>query len=86
MTPGRFAVSQWRTTARLERKTLVRLALRVTSDVLRGDLQWLKDQALIRIEEVQLNRGALWIAHLLTKGLDVANGAPFPGVARPRLT
>ena len=65
---------------------LTGLAHRVTSDVLRGDLQWLKDQALIRIEEREMNRGTLWIVHLLTKGLDVASGAPHPGVARPRLT
>jgi hypothetical protein len=56
----------------------------VTYDVLRGDLNWLSEQGLIRIEKLPVNSGELWIAHLLGRGQDVADGAAYPGIARPR--
>jgi len=67
----------------------LKLALRtmahvVTQDVLRGDLAWLADAGLVRNEEQRVNSGVLWIAHLTGKGQDVADGVPYPGIARPR--
>lgn len=67
----------------------VRIVLRaighnVTSDVMRGDLKWLSEVDLIRLDHVPVAGGELWIAHLRQMGQDVANGAHFPGVARPR--
>jgi hypothetical protein len=56
----------------------------VSTDVLRGDLSWLEQQALVRTEKLAVAFGELWIAHLLPLGVDVARGVQFPGVARPR--
>jgi hypothetical protein len=60
------------------------LAHVVTQDVLRGDLSWLSEQGLVRVEKIPVTSGELWIAHLTGNGQDVANGAPYPGIARPR--
>ena len=63
---------------------LDRLGHRVTQDQLRGDLNWLAQQGLVRNEVEHVTSGDLWIVHLLASGQDVANGAVFPGIARPR--
>ena len=60
------------------------LGHRVTQDQLRGDLYWLASQGLVRNDREHVTSGELWIVHLLGSGQDVANGAPFPGIARPR--
>lgn len=56
----------------------------VTQDTRRADLDWLEQQGLIRVEKLPVSGGVLWKAHLMGNGEDVANGARFPGVARPR--
>jgi hypothetical protein len=51
-------------------------------DIIRADLQFLEQHALIRIEKMPMPSGELWVAHLLDAGLDVANGQAHEGVAR----
>ena len=53
----------------------------VSRDVLRGDLTWLKDQALVRVRAI--DDGAMWIVTATEDGTDVARGRKHPGVARP---
>ena len=60
------------------------LGHRVTQDQLRGDLNWLVQQGLARVEKDHVTSGELWIVHLTASGQDVANGATYPGIARPR--
>lgn len=53
----------------------------VSADRLRGDLAWLTEQELLRLE----TPAGLTVAHLLPRGQDVGAGhAQAPGVARPR--
>lgn len=56
---------------------------RVGGDEVRADMTWLEQHGLVRLEKIQAQRGELWIAHLLEPGQAVANGRPYPGVARP---
>ena len=70
-------------------ETALRVVLRafahnVTGDVVRGDLTWLTDHGMIRVRHLEQPEGTLWIAHLRQAGQDVAAGAPYPGIARPR--
>jgi len=52
----------------------------VSRDFVRGQLAWLAEQGLLRIDDL----GAVLLATLTERGLDVANGvASVPGVARP---
>lgn len=71
---------------RVLRRVLASFGHDVSADMLRGDLQWLADQALIRIETLPAQDGGadLWLAHGRDDGLDVARGRPHPGVARVR--
>jgi hypothetical protein len=71
---------------RVLRRVLASFGHAVGFDRLRGDLHWLADQALIRIEKLPAQDGGedLWIAHGRDDGLDVARGRPHPGVARVR--
>jgi hypothetical protein len=71
---------------RVLRRVLASLGHGVSFDMLRGDLTWLADQALIRIESLPGQDGGadLWIAHARDDGLDVGRGRPHPGVARLR--
>lgn len=67
----------------------LRLALRqlghiVTHDVLRGDINWLAEQDLVRNDVQRVTSGDLWIARLSGKGQDVADGMSYPGIARPK--
>ena len=56
----------------------------VDRDMLRADLAWLKTHNLVRVEELEVPRGKLWIATLTGAGADVANGrSRHLGVARP---
>jgi Fe2+ or Zn2+ uptake regulation protein len=63
------------------KRALASLGHGVSRDMLRGDLTWLADQRLIRVEE--MDGGAIWVAHATEDGVDVAGGRPHPGVARP---
>lgn len=52
-------------------------------DVVRGDLAWLQQQALLRVEALRPGDGELWLAHVLEAGRDVVAGRSWPGIARP---
>lgn len=51
-------------------------------DILRGDLGFLEQHGLVRIERIDAERGKLWIATLTELGDEVAKGRPWVGVAR----
>lgn len=52
----------------------------VSTDVLRGDLQWLHEQGLVLARQP----GGVWLATLTAQGGDVRQGLrSVPGVARP---
>jgi len=53
-----------------------------TRDMLRGDLAFLDENGLVRLEKIPSQSGEIWIVHLLNSGQEVANGRPYPGVAR----
>jgi hypothetical protein len=53
-----------------------------TRDLIRADLSYLGEHALIRLEKLPAQNGEVWIAHLLTAGQEVAQGRVYPGVAR----
>ncbi len=63
------------------KRALASLGHEVSRDMLRADLQWLADQRLITLRE--LDHGAIWVARATEDGVDVARGRPHPGVARP---
>lgn len=53
----------------------------VSAAEVRGDLDWLDKQGLLRLERAPLASGAeLWTAQLLEAGQDVARGVRHPGV------
>ena len=54
----------------------------VGRDVVRGDLCWLEEQRLVRVEKLDTERGEFWVAHLTNDGEEVAQGRKHPGVAR----
>lgn len=59
---------------------LPNLGFNPTRDTVRGDLTWLGEQELIRVDEP----GGLMIAELSERGAEVAEGrATHPGVAKP---
>lgn len=58
------------------------LGHQVAHDVTRAELEFLKRNGLVRVEEISVPSGQLWIAHLTIPGEDVARGTPHPGVAR----
>lgn len=51
-------------------------------DVIRGDLTFLAENNLVRLEKLPAQSGEIWIAHLLTAGQEVSKGRVYPGVAR----
>jgi hypothetical protein len=51
-------------------------------DILRGDLGFLEQHGLIKVERIDAESGKLWIATLTTLGGEVARGRPWEGVAR----
>lgn len=53
-----------------------------TKDLVRGDIQFLADNGLLRIERLAMPSGELWVAHLLNDGQEVAEGRAYPGIAR----
>ncbi len=67
------------------RKLLVKIGHQVDETDVRGVLQWLTDAALIRIENLPMDSGEVWVAYLLSAGEAVADGKPHPGIARPPL-
>lgn len=63
------------------RSALSTMALPVGRDEMRGALDWLKRQGLIRVEVLPTEtNGELWIAHLSADGDEVRHGRRFPGV------
>ena len=57
-----------------------RFGLNVSRDVIKTELSWLREQGLIRTEEVV----GYYVATLTTRGADVATGrSSIPGVERP---
>ena len=57
-----------------------RFGLNVSRDVIKTELSWLREQGLIRTEEVV----GYYVATLTTRGADVATGrSSVPGVERP---
>lgn len=77
---GLMSAAQYRANALLLRRYAESLGHIVSADVFAGDLQWLHEGGLIR-----LDRGPeVPIAELSERGLDVATGrAEHPGVQRP---
>jgi hypothetical protein len=63
-------------------RALATIGHNITHEVVRGHLQFLKDNGLVRIDVLPVTSGDLWVAHLMTRGQDVASGAHYPGVAR----
>lgn len=55
---------------------------RPTHEMIRGDISFLAENGLVRLEKIPAQGGELWIAHLLTPGQEVAQGRVYPGVAR----
>lgn len=57
----------------------------VTQDDMRGLLNWLERQGLVKVEQLSspATHGALWVAEATRAGRDVARGAKHPGVAQP---
>jgi len=54
---------------------------KVSRDVVRGDMAWLQEQGLIRLDSVLGTQ----VATITERGIDVAEGqARHPGVKRPR--
>ena len=67
------------------RQGLQRVGHHVNRADTRGDIQYLADHALVRVEKMPLPNGELWVVHLLDSGDAVARGKPHPGIARPPL-
>lgn len=56
----------------------------VSNDMLRADIEWLREHGLVRVEEIAPWCGKLLLVRLTNAGADVGNGrAHHPGVARP---
>jgi DNA-binding transcriptional ArsR family regulator len=68
----------------LVERMLARLRLGVVGhDVLRAHLAWLEQHGLVTVEKLQDAGRELWIGKLTKAGLEVAQGRPWPGIARP---
>jgi DNA-binding transcriptional ArsR family regulator len=56
----------------------------VGRDLLRAHLAWLQEHGLVKLERLDLNsEKELWVAKLTKTGQEVAQGRPWPGIARP---
>jgi hypothetical protein len=56
----------------------------VGRDIVRGHLTWLSQAGLATIEHLDMPpAGTMWVGKLTKLGLEVAQGRPWPGVARP---
>jgi DNA-binding transcriptional ArsR family regulator len=69
----------------LVEKMLSRLRLGVVGrDVLRAHMAWLETHGLVTVEKMSTGTGGeLWIGTLTKTGMEVAQGRPWPGIARP---
>ena len=56
---------------------------RCSADELRADLEFLRRHGLVTVEHIQVPSGELLAATLTQAGLDVSQGQPHPGIARP---
>jgi hypothetical protein len=66
-------------------RLLARLRLgAVGRDLVRGHLAWLEMQGLVSLDKLEFHATKdLWVAQLTKQGQEVAQGLPWPGVARP---
>jgi hypothetical protein len=68
-------------------ETMLKIAVKnfghpVGRDLVRGDMAWLEEQRLVRLEKMAVQDGEFWVAHMTEDGEDVALGRTWPGVAR----
>jgi hypothetical protein len=64
------------------KQMVVALGHAPSREMIRGDLTFLAENRLIRLDKATVQTGELWIAHLTADGQDVARGRSYPGVAR----
>lgn len=66
-------------------KMLSRLRLGIIGrDLVRAHLAWLEAHGLVTIEKLEVGTGReLWVGKLSKTGQEVAQGRPWPGIARP---
>ena len=69
-------------------KGLQRLRLGVVGrDIVRAHLAWLEQHGLVSVERMEMGGAReLWVGKLTKTGQEVAQGRPWPGVARPSPT
>jgi DNA-binding transcriptional ArsR family regulator len=69
----------------LVERMLVRLRLGVVGrDIVRAHLAWLEQHGLVTVDKLPAGAGRdLWVGTLTKTGQEVAQGRPWPGVARP---
>lgn len=66
-------------------RMLVRLRLGVVGrDIVRAHLAWLEAHGLLTLDKLEVaTTRELWVAQLTKPGQEVAQGRPWPGIARP---
>lgn len=69
----------------LVEKLLARFRLGIVGrDLVRAHLAWLEGHGLVTVDRIEVGNGRdLWIGKLTKTGLEVSQGRPWPGVARP---
>lgn len=69
-------------------RMLVRLRVGVPGrDIVRAHLAWLEQHGLVSVERMEMGGAReLWVGKLTKAGQEVAQGRPWPGVARPSPT
>ena len=55
----------------------------MSRDQVRGEIIWLEQNGLVEITPLKTSSRELWLVTASEKGVDVARGLPYPGVARP---
>jgi DNA-binding transcriptional ArsR family regulator len=66
-------------------RMLQRLRLGIVGrDIVRAHLAWLEQHGLVALDKMEVGTGReLWIGKLTKTGAEVAQGRPWPGIARP---
>ena len=77
------AVEGWHLNELVLRQALAHVGHEASRDMVRGDIGFLRENGLVRCEEIENGAGRLWLATLTDEGLRVVNGRTHPGVARP---
>lgn len=73
----------YRTNSSILHAGLDKLGISATRDDVLTDLSWLRDQGLLRLDQI-LEVTNLYVAEITNRGADVAHGrAVVPGVSRP---